>query len=227
MNPDAQADGQRIKGWYTRGYLPHCDDPDKVQFVTFRLADSLPQALLEEWDHELHHWPQAERNAEWRLRAEMYIDQGYGECRLAVPAVAEIVERSFLEFAEDRYELLAWCIMPNHVHVLVHPAEAVSLPSLVQSWKKFTARQANRLASRSGTFWHRDFFDRYMRDARRLSDTIQYIEGNPVVAGLCTAPDRWPWSSARRRIDGRIVLGDVGRRFGAEFEIGGPPGAPS
>ncbi len=177
------------KGWHSRGYLPHFDSAETVQFVTFRLADSLPRAVAEslakltdnlaETDHKL--------------------DGSLGACWLKQPLVARLVEDAIMHFDGERYRLLAWCIMPNHVHVVVEAADGHSLGTIVRSWKSFTANRANKALGRSGPFWHRDYFDRFIRDEGHLSRTIDYVENNPVKAGLTSSTIDWQWSSARRR----------------------------
>ena len=103
-------------GWHERGYLPHCDFPGLVQFVTFRLADSMPSSRRGEWEHLLA----LEDDRKKRTKLEEYLDTGVGECLLRDARVATVAEKALLHFHLDRYELLAWCVMPNHVHVLVH-----------------------------------------------------------------------------------------------------------
>jgi len=103
-------------GWHERGYLPHCDFPWLVQFVTFRLADSMPESCRREWEHLLS----IEDIREKRTKLEDYLDRGVGECHLRDPRIAKLCEDSLLFFHDDRYELLAWCVMPNHIHVLLH-----------------------------------------------------------------------------------------------------------
>jgi REP element-mobilizing transposase RayT len=97
-----------------------------------------------------------------------------------------------------RYELRAWCIMPNHVHVLFKVG-ATSMSEIVGAWKKHTGRLANKLLSKQGAFWAEDYFDTYMRDEDHERKTIHYIENNPTKAGLILDPKDWPWSSARFR----------------------------
>jgi REP element-mobilizing transposase RayT len=179
----------RHKGWHSRGYLPHFDSAETVQFVTFRLADSLPRAVAE----ALAMRPDNLAETDQRL------DSGLGACWLREAAVAQLVEDAILHFDGDRYRLLAWCVMPNHVHVVVEAASGHSLGAIVRSWKSFTANLANRALGRSGPFWHRDYFDRFIRDEGHLSRTIEYIENNPVKAGLISTATGWQWSSARRR----------------------------
>ena len=186
------------KGWYSRGYLPHLDTPGLVQSITFRLADSLPNQVIERilaatTDDDL----------ERRRRIEEYLDAGQGACWLRRPDIAHIVEQALLHFDGARYRLLAWVIMPNHVHVLIETKRDYPLAKIVQSWKTFTARESNLLLQRSGRFWERDYFDRYMRDEAHLQAVIAYIENNPVSAGLVAKAEEWPFGSARRRLCGR------------------------
>ena len=89
--------------------------------------------------------------------------------------------------------------MPNHVHVVIEMLGAHSLSDIVRSWKTFSARLANAQLGRSGPFWHADYFDRYMRDERHFRQTLEYVENNPVKAGLARVPADWAWSSARHR----------------------------
>jgi Transposase IS200 like len=92
---------------------------------------------------------------------------------------------------------LAWCLVPNHVHVVIEILDRHSLSATVGNWKSFTAKRANAQLGRSGSFWHADYFDRYMRDEGHLVRTIEYVECNPVKAGLVEIASDWPWSSAR------------------------------
>ena len=177
----------RPKGWHSRGYLPHFDSPETVQFVTFRLADSLPAHVAEALRHRDHALPRLDRE----------LDAGLGACWLRRADIASLVEEALLHFDGERYRLLAWCLMPNHVHAIIEIVGERSLSDIVASWKSFTAKRANSQIGRSGAFWHADYFDRYMRDEGHLARTIEYVENNPVKAGLATTPSEWPWSSAR------------------------------
>ncbi|MGC9261466.1 MAG: transposase, partial [Phycisphaerae bacterium] len=119
-----------------------------------------------------------------------------GACWLSQPEVARIVADALRHFNGDRYTLHAWVIMPNHVHALTTPAAAVTLSSIMHSWKSFTAKQANGLLKRTGQFWMEETYDRVMRNRKEVITATAYIEQNPVVAGLCGAAAHWPWSSA-------------------------------
>src|SRR5947207_8450841 len=121
------------KGWHSRNYLPHFDSQDVVQFVTFRLADSLPEAALARLKS-------AERPETSRHEI---LDHGWGACWLRSEPIARLVEDAFLAFDGVRYRLHAWTIMPNHVHVLITVMFDYPLGPVVGSWKRFTARKAN------------------------------------------------------------------------------------
>ena len=178
-----------LKGWHSRGYLPHFDSPETIQFVTFRLADSLPRQAVERirmQKHALQH-------------LDHELDAGLGACWLGRSEIASLVEDALFHFDGQRYHLLAWCIMPNHVHIVIEMIGDQSLSKVVWSWKSFTAKQANAVLQRSGAFWDVDYFDRYMRNEEHLFRTIEYVEQNPVKASLCSAAAEWPWSSARFR----------------------------
>ena len=177
------------KGWHSRGYLPHFDSAETVQFVTFRLADSLPRSFEE----SLAKGPDDLAEIDHKL------DGGMGVCWLKQPPIAQLVEDAIMHFDARRYCLLAWCIMPNHVHVIVEPTDGNRIGTIVHSWKSFSAKQANRILGRSGSFWHRDYFDRIICDEGHLLRGIDYVENNPVKAGLAASAAAWPWSSGRLR----------------------------
>jgi putative transposase len=115
------------------------------------------------------------------------------------PQIACLVEDALLHFDGTRYRLLCWVVMPNHVHLLMETSDAHPLPKVVQSWKSFTAKQANAILGRTGTFWDRDYFDRFIRDDGHLAAVTRYIEDNPVKAGLVGRAEEWAWGSAQRR----------------------------
>ncbi len=199
------SDSQRHLGWYDRGYLPHFDAPRYGQAITFRLADSMPKHVLDALEKELAGVPEAERNAEEVRRFNRLLDGGSGSCALRQPWAATIVQDSLLFGHALRYDLLAWAVMPNHVHVLIRPEEGWTLGRIVGDWKKHTARKINRELGRTGRFWFREYFDRFQRDPGHRERTVAYIERNPVKAGLCVETSDWRWSSGRFRDDNGVV----------------------
>lgn len=176
------------KGMYSRHYLPHRDAPGVIQAVTFRLADSLPQEAIATLQGT---GPAA------REQRQALLDAGHGSCVLRDPRIAALVERALFFFDGQRYRLLAWVVMPNHVHVLIEAGTTHSLASIVQSWKRETARKANDILGREGHLWQSDYYDRYIRNAEHFDRAVAYIHRNPVIAGLVREPQDWPYSSAR------------------------------
>ena len=183
--------------------MPHFDSHHVVQHVTFHLADSLPAGVLARLEEELRTVPPERQDAERRKHIETWIDAGHGCCLLREPAAACLVQDAFLFFDGVRYRLLAWVVMPNHVHVLFQPMEGWTMARIVTSWKSFTGRRLSSLLPESPRsnavhrVWHREYWDRFIRDERHLHAAREYIHNNPVKAGLVRCPEEWEWSSAR------------------------------
>jgi putative DNA methylase len=185
---------QGFRGWHQRGFLPHFDAPEVTQFVTFQLHDSFPvtrraefEAILKEPDDSVK-----------RRKLEAWLDRGHGECWLQRRDAAELVEKILLEADGRDYRMLAWVVMPNHVHLVVDVWN-VPLLKLINGWKGKSSRQANQLLNRSGKFWQEDYYDTLIRDEAHLKRAIRYTEQNPVKAFLAKAARDWPWCSARQR----------------------------
>ena len=190
------------KGWYSSGANPHRDLPGHCQFITFRLADSLPQHVLRALESQVKTLPEPQQQRYRRQKIERWLDAGLGCCALAHPGMAAVVKDALTHQDGRRYRLLAWCIMPNHVHVLIEPA--YSLPRIVQAWKSYSTRWMLENNERLGlgmpgrSLWMRDYWDRFIRDDQHLETAIHYIHQNPVKAGLCQSAEAWRWSSAFR-----------------------------
>jgi REP element-mobilizing transposase RayT len=165
--------------------------------VTFRLGDSLPQALHAQIEFERkdilktaqqqgRDLTEAEevRLADLHRRFDEALDAGYGACYLARPEVAEPVYKALRYFDGERYKLVAACVMPNHVHAVFAPSHGYGLENILHSWKSFTSKEANKSLGRTGQFWEREYFDRLVRDAEELERTVRYVIENPAKAGL-------------------------------------------
>jgi len=173
--------------------IPHLDIPGATQMVTFRLRDALPPCHATS-----HHTstPSKTESALWFRTYDSQLDVGYGACLLRMPWAAKVVQDCLLFETDVKYDLDAWVVMPNHVHLLVRPYEGVALRSLVQTWKSVTAHRLNAVLSRRGPVWQRDYFDRFIRTERHHMMAREYIEMNPVRAGLVASPMQYRWSSA-------------------------------
>lgn len=212
----AEDQSKGFRGWHERGYLPHCDKPGLIQFVTFRLWDSMPASRKGEWEHLLaisgrsdaprsnaqdnipRSGARSIASREQWMKLEAYIDRGLGECFLRDLRIATLAENALRFHHGSRLELLAWVVMPNHVHALIKVGNT-PLSKIVQNWKSIVAVEGNKLLRRTGGFWQLDYWDTFMRDAEQKLKAIRYIENNPVKARLCRAPEEWPFSSARFR----------------------------
>jgi REP element-mobilizing transposase RayT len=188
---------QNAPYWHKR-HLPHFEGGCIPQGVTFRLADSLPRNNLAILIEQLVHLDKTKAETERTRQINLMLDEGYGDACLKNPVVAEIVQNAVLFFNGQRYTLHAWVIMPTHVHALFTPAEGWTLSKILHSWKSFSAREANKVLNRTGEFWQSEYFDRAIRDERGFTAAIEYIEYNPVKAGLCSCPQEWRFSSAFR-----------------------------
>ena len=137
------------------GNLPHWRQEGVTYFVTFRLADSIPQAKLELWLRQHEDWlarhppphdPQTRQDYYDRFvqRFQRWLDAGHGSCVLQQPAIRKIVADAIPFFDGARYRLREWVVMPNHVHIIVTPLPSHELSTIVHSWKSYTANQINR-----------------------------------------------------------------------------------
>ncbi|HWP40719.1 MAG TPA: helicase C-terminal domain-containing protein, partial [Tepidisphaeraceae bacterium] len=189
-----------------------------VYAVNFRLADALPRAVLEAWiadrdgivlnarrqsrpltPHELD-----ELDRLFSDRVERFLDAGCGQCLMRRNDIAEIVANALKHFDGERYRLLGWCVMPNHVHAVVQPIGGHELPQILQSWKGYSARRINKLLGRTGPLWMPEYYDHLVRDANELRHSVEYAWSNPDSAGL----EDWRWRAINERaIDELLGIG--------------------
>jgi len=177
--------------------LPHWRQRGATYFVTFRLADALPPERVKALSDEREQWLRThkepysskERREYYRLfseRVQEWLDAGAGECLLRDESVARIVAGALRHFDGQRYDLLAWVVMPNHVHVLVTPRSGFHLPDILHSWKSFTAHEIDKALGRSGQVWQHESYDHIVRSPEALSRIARYIAENPAKAGITT-----------------------------------------
>lgn len=192
-----------MKYWYDnavvrkRGKIPHWHVPNGIYFVTYRLVGSLPRHIEEQIsllrtkllavNQREFGGPEAraiERNIFKITEAEL--DQNRGECWLRDADVADLVCSSFEHGDGKQYEMIAFAVMPNHVHIVFRLLG--DLDQVVKSWKSYTAHRANEILRRSGPLWQSDYFDVLVRDSEQLQRTITYVLDNPAKAGLVDWP---------------------------------------
>jgi REP element-mobilizing transposase RayT len=144
---------------------------------------------------------------------DRYLDrQASGPLYLKQDAIAQIVVDSLFKGMElHHYDLGAFVIMANHVHVLLFPLVPPS--RLLKALKGVTAYEANRVLSRTGErFWQRESYDHWVRDGAQFDRIVRYIEGNPVSAGIVQAPEEYIWSSANPKWAEALRPQEWGRR---------------
>ena len=186
-----------------RGRLPHWERKNGTYFVTWRLADSLPaearnsirqerDSIVKEAEQERRELSDDEKLQLERLHTEKieeWLNAGHGACHLENDRCAKIVADAFKHFDGERYDLHAWCVMPNHVHVVFQTVGEHSLHEIIHSWKSFTATECNKVLGRSGAFWMEESFDRLVRNEVEHHKYVAYTLDNPVAAGLAD----WSW----------------------------------
>jgi REP element-mobilizing transposase RayT len=171
--------------------LPHLYVVGQPLFVTFRLDGSLPGNRA---------FPSASlASGQAFVAMDRLLDQARsGPMFLKQAGVAQMVMASIDYGAEiGHYHLHAFAIMSNHVHLLITPH--ISVSKLLCSLKGATAKRVNLLLGRTGQpFWQDESYDHLVRNGEEFRRIQRYIESNPVIAGLVTRPEDYPYSSAGR-----------------------------
>ena len=202
--------------------IPHYDIEGAYQTITYRLGDSLPVEVLKELggsggaggspvDSPRYIKTPEEKKAEdqRRQRIEKYLDAGHGSCVLQRAEIAKIVIDNWRFFNSQRYDLIAYVVMPNHVHVLIKTYKEWRLRDVVHGWKSFTGKEIKKVLLKTGeppvppavppslaeSVWQSNYWDRFIRNEQHFFNTVQYIHNNPVKAGLCKEPEDWYGSS--------------------------------
>ncbi|MBI3331706.1 transposase [Candidatus Peregrinibacteria bacterium] len=190
-------------------YLPHWMRDQATYAVTFRLFDSLPKPVLEGFIEERSEIVKIAERMKRELtkherkrlhelhseKIEKYLHAGHGECWLKNPEIAKLALNAFRHFDGTRYRLICTCIMPHHVHVIVSPFSGFELQDIVQSWKSFTSKEANKILGRAGQFWQPEYYDHLVRGENDLAHAIEYVWYNPEKAGLIGW--KWRWRQER------------------------------
>jgi REP element-mobilizing transposase RayT len=202
-----------------RGRLPHWEKEEGLYFITFHLDDSLPRQALREMVERNRILAAAKRlgirltpaqeefTAKYsQRRIEEYFDRGTGECLLKDSRIVEATAEALRFWHGKRYRLVAWCIMPNHVHIICRFLPGQNLSDVLRGWKVHSAREANRILGRRGTIWRREYYDRLIRGDGEFHRAVQYVLSNPERAGL--KDWKWAWS------EGQEALSTAGQETG-------------
>jgi putative transposase len=179
----------QIRLTYYERHLPHWQPENAALFVTWRLYGSLPRIV---------HVLKDQTPGKAFVAIDRELDKAAtGPRSLQDQRVAQCVADT-LQYGEKQlglYELCAWVLMVNHVHILIDPK--AKLQKITRSIKSYSARQANAILQRTGRpFWQEESYDHWARGPKKMGKLIQYIEQNPVAAGLAERAEDWRWSSA-------------------------------
>jgi REP element-mobilizing transposase RayT len=199
-----------------RRHLPHIQPPGATLFVTSRLAGSIPADVVRQLLAEAQRVEASLLQiANLQERAERaYLEQrrlfgkwdkcldtaGSGPFWLRQPEIAELVATSMHYLHGRVYDLEAFCIMPNHMHLVYTPlfnpktGECHALAAIMHSLKLYTARRANPILKRQGAFWQHENYDHMVRDEAEWRRILRYVVYNPVKAGLVKEWTAWPWT---------------------------------
>jgi len=191
---------------YYKRRLPHIQIAGATYFITFRLSNSLPTAVLDRLAEEskiIRKLPENQRESAhraWFEKFDNHLDQAiHGEKLLENEIIARMVAESIHYRDENGYDLIAYCIMPNHVHLVCLPLLKekdvfFSLTEILHSLKRHTAREANKILQRRGAFWQDESYDHFVRDDAELERIIKYVLYNPVKARLVKEQTDWKWN---------------------------------
>ena len=197
-------------------FLPHWNQDGATYAVTFRLFDSLPDEALGRYlrkskelrekleisvDHGDYDNTKEIRQELTDLQAteiDPVLDRGHGSCLLKDDVFAKIVADAMKHFDGKRYDLLAWCVMPNHVHAVLTLREGEALEKIMHSWRSFTAHEIHHYTEEEGALWQKESYDHLVRDGEDLKNQVRYVVENPAKAGLvgwkwagCVYPEVW------------------------------------
>jgi len=206
---------------YYRRHLPHFQPEQAAFHLVFRLAGSLPLEVIKELRIERQRFERRTRALNGKVEQQKQRDQFWSEYFtrfdalldgsetgpkwLAEPAVASIVKEAIHHRDGKAFDLVAYCIMPNHVHMVIEVGrndiptyKPAPLYRVLQSLKRHTARKCNLALGREGSFWQDETYDHVVRDESELERTIWYVLENPVKAGFVDSWEKWPWSYCKK-----------------------------
>ena len=194
---------------YYKRNLPHQLVPGSSLFLTMRLADSLPKAVLQQLQLETANAELAAlrtgyageqsyaRQKRYFGRFDRLLDGAQsGPTWLSQANVAAVITGSIHAFLDDGgCQLVCYCVMSNHLHLVVELGEEeTGLMRKLQRFKSYTAIQANRVLNRNGQFWHRESYDHVIRNAPEMERVVAYVLNNPVKAGMVNRWQDWPYT---------------------------------
>jgi putative transposase len=180
--------------------LPHLHPSEGVFFITYRLIDSIPKEIIEALQNEYKNEKtdiliQPGKHS-YFVAFDEYMDKYQTPKNyLNIPEIAEINKKAIHYFENKYYTLICYCIMSNHIHLVIKLIDgSPDLSQIMHSLKRFTAKESNLLLNRKGAFWTPESYDRLIRNSNELKNTINYVINNPVKAGMVREWNNWPFT---------------------------------
>lgn len=201
--------------WSYHRNLPHIQPPDATLFITFRLAGSLPRDVVARLIAEKSQIDEVLKGLEdlEERRRRLYLEErrlfgkwdeflnnaSAGPLWLKNKRIAKLMVDGLKHREGKVYELDAFCVMANHVHVVFKPLPDpnggyYSISSIMHSLKRYVGREANKLLGREGAFWQHESYDHVVRNDDEWRRIVTYVLNNPVSAGLVEKWEDWEWS---------------------------------
>lgn len=199
-----------FREFYKRN-LPHFQPENGLFFITTRIANSLPMKVIVEIKNQKHDFEQflehvEENKKQLAIREfhkhyfkrfdELLDNNNQNRKWLMNPDIQQIIKQNFMHWNKIRYNLITYCIMPNHLHLVIRPLIKSSeiyesLAKIMFSIKSYAANECNKILDRKGQFWQHESYDHYIRNNDELNFYVNYILQNPVKAGLVNKPEHW------------------------------------
>jgi putative transposase len=194
---------------FRRRNLPHLQPPDVPIFITYNLKFDLPEEIKEIIKQKRTIFKKNTNPSKseiigfekriFELFDDFLVTYKHSPQWLAVTKIGDIIVESLHFLNNKYYKLLAFCIMSNHVHILVKPlmdenSQPFSLPKIMHDHKRFTARESNKILQRKGHFWQDENYDHYIRNDEEFYNVVWYIINNPVKANLVKSWKEWKYT---------------------------------
>lgn len=188
---------------FHRRNLPHLHPSEGTFFITYRLADSLPKEIIESLSNEYKNEKveiiiQPNKHS-YFVSFDEYLDKYESDKNyLSLPEIAEVNKNGIHHYDSKYYQLICYCIMSNHIHLVIKLTEnAPDLSKIMHSIKRYTAKESNILLDRKGAFWAQESYDHLVRNSNELRTIVNYVVNNPVKAGLTKDWNKWPHTFLR------------------------------
>lgn len=211
--------GLVVNSTYRGNHMPHWNVGGAVYHVSFRLADSVPQEKLREWQEARLSFRNrqllgkaltpdeiSELRRLYSANIEKYLDSGHGSCILRSDGALAVVRATLRHGDGADYLLHAYGIMPNHVHVGLALRPGGTLSRIVQAWKSVSSHRINRLVGRTGPVWQVDYYNHVIRTAEEYLAQMDYIARNDGVEGWRRGLDGEGAVATERVDDGALAV---------------------